>query len=223
MRQGKLKDPADEVVREKEERRLEDEGKVFDVTNLSFEDFKPIPPETARSSHPFEGYPLGPKIAIGEGMISSTFIVGLNPKVYVHQDPSGKGISIPTKVGKAKVERITDIATFHSRFVRDYEAGDVNKEFVFDRTVKLKDGSVNCSVVDSHTARAQKCFKIEPKSGKVMVDDRYLLLDSKQRNLLRRTFNMIHMPIARIERLSKVITGESDEAMEEMDQTPLEE
>lgn len=229
MQEGKLEDPADKVVKKEEEKRMEDEGKAFDVTNLSFEDFKAIPPHVAKSVHPFEGYPMGKEISIGKDqkgkdrMVSSTYIVGLNPKVYVHQDPSGKGISIEVKEGKKVFERIVNIPTSHSRLVRDYESGDVNREYVFDRTIKLKDGTINCCIVDSHTARAQICFNIEPRSGKIIVDDRYLLLDFKQRNLLRRTFNMIHTPQARIERLSKIITGESDEAMEEADQTPLEE
>lgn len=218
----KLKDPADKTVKKKEEERLEDEGKTFDITNLSLEDFKPIPVEVARSPHPFDGYPLGKKVKVTDGEVSTTFIVGLNPKVYVHQDPSGKGVTIQMKQGKQRFEANVDLKTFHSRFVRDYEDGDKNREYVFDRILQLRNGSIYCSVVDSHTARAQICFKIEKKTGKIQVDDRYVLPDGKQRNLLRRVFNLIHTPQARIERLSRTITGESDEAVEDMESTPLE-
>jgi hypothetical protein len=219
---AKLKDPADKVVEQKEEERLEDEARTFDTARLSLKDFKAIPVQVARSPHPFDGYPLGEKVKVSEGERSTTFIVGLNPKVYVHQDPSGKGVTIRKKQGKQILEKNVNIQTFHSRFVRDYEDGDKNREYVFDRMIQLADGIIYCSIVDSHTARAQICFKIEKKTGKIQVDDRYLLLDAKQQNLLRRVFNLIHTPQAKIERLSRTITGESDEAMEDVESTPLE-
>lgn len=218
----KLKDPADKVVAKKEEQRLDEESKTFDISNISLEDLHAIPAHVAKSPHPFDGYPLGKKLSIGTTEISSTFIVGLNPKEYVHQDPSGHGITIPTKQGRAILEKIVNLETFHSRMVRDYESGDVNREYVFDRKLKLKNASVNCSIVDSHSARAQICYKIEPKTGKIQVDNRYLLFDRNQDGLLRRVFNLIHTPQAKIERLSRVITGESDEAMEDVGSTPLE-
>ena len=219
---GKLTDPADTVEEKKEARRMEDEGQVLNISNLSMEDFKAIPPDRAMSSHPFDGYPLGQKVRIGEAQVSSTFIVALHPNFFVHQDPSGKGVSIRKKVGKGEREEKVDIETVHSRVVKAFEEGEANMSYVFDREVQLSNGTLRVTVVPSHTARAQICFSIEPRTGKIQVDPRYRLLDFKQMDRLRRTFNMIHTPQARIERLSKAITGESEEMLEELESTPLE-
>lgn len=219
---GKLVDPADKVEKVKEDKRMEDEGKILDISNLSMEDFRAIPADRALSSHPFDGYPLGAKIKIGEAEVSSTFVVALMPNFYVHQDPSGKGVTIRKKAGRGEVETRVDLETVHSRVVRAYEEGEANMSFVFDRTAHLKNGDLRVAIVPSHTARAQICFNIEPRTGKIQVDQRYRLLDSKQTDRLRRTFNLIHTPQAKIERLSKAITGESSELLEELESTPLE-
>ena len=224
MRQ-KLTDPADKVVEKKEEERLETEAKGLDIESLSFEDFKAIPPEAAKTPHPFDGYPLGKKVKLLKAEISSTFIVGLNPKVYVAQDPSGRGVTIPKREGKSMMETIQDIKTVHSRVVVDHESGMLNKEYIFDVPMFLKDGQIDCAVVESHSARAQICFKMvsTPRGeSRIMVDDRYLLLDRNQFDRLRRTFVLIHTPQANIERLSRAITGESIETVEETPRTPLE-
>ena len=213
MVQGKLTDPADKVKKEKEDQEIEDKMRVLDIAEFSISDFKPIPKATAQSVHPFEGYPIKPKIKIGEGQISTTYIVGLNPHFYVHQDPSGSNLSISD--GKRGRPKIRTIQTVHSRIVTDHEEGK-NTDIVFAHTLKLKDGEIRAAVVYSHSARAQICFLTNPETGKMDVDTRYSLLDGDQKNLLRKMYIMIHSPQANTERLSRAITGESEEVLEEI-------
>lgn len=210
---NKLVDPADKVKKEKEEKEVSDKMKAFDIDELSLSDFKPIPKATAQSVHPFEGYPMKPGIKIGDSDISATYIVALHPNIHVHQDPSGINVTIKGKKGRMSQQTIP---TLHTRVVVDHESGGPNLDVAFGNNIKVKDGEMRCAVVYSHSARAQICFKTDLATGKMDVDERYLLLDSGQKNLLRKLYIMIHSSQANIERLARAISGESDEALEEI-------
>lgn len=217
---NELVDPADKVKKEKEEKEVSEEMKSFDVDELSVTDFKAIPDATAQSVHPFEGYPMKPGIKIGASDISATYIVALRPDLHVHQDPSGENKMSAITKGKKKgrMRKVTYIGT-HSHVVVDHEGGGDNLDVVFANIIKVKDGEMRCAVVYSHSARAQLVFKTNPATGKMGVDGRYLLLDSGQKNLLRKLYLMIHSSQANVERLSKAISGESDEMLEEIPET----
>jgi len=268
-----VKDPADKATAEKVEKDLEEKMKTFDISRLSLADFKAIPKSVAKSPHPFDGYPIKPKVQIGSErkmvsvqkkvpkqvpmlddndkpvlykggekagqlrtkteydavtvnemqdvpiMFSATYILALAPTVHVHQDPSGKRIS-QFVAGK---ERFVDIPSLHSRCVVDHEGGGNNTEIVFDRELELEGGAkITIALCPSHSARAQIMFKLDERTHKIDVDDRYLLLDKPQEKPLRRIFEMIHNPKIRTERLAAAIMGESDELLEEVPATALE-
>lgn len=217
MANDKLKDPAEKVAGKKEEEQTQDDMSLVDVSSLTFEDFQPAPATVARTPHPFEGYPYKKVMVDGKEM-NATFIIALNPKEVVPQDPSGKGISITEQKGKMKREVKRDIRSSHSRITRDYEEGGVNRSWVFDREFPLKDGQVfpNCCFIPSHSSRAQIMFKLEKRESRILLDRRYVLPDPKQLNRLRRIFEMIVNPQLRAERLAKGITGESEESLDDM-------
>jgi len=222
MKIDKKIDPVEAADKEKKEKTDLEDMKSLDIENISISDFVPIPEAAARVSHPFEGYPQE-KVKIGEymergkqkdNMISKTHIVALNPSIEIHQDPSGKNISVVGK--KDKRERKVTIPTVHSRFVVDYESGGVNTDIVFDRELNLAGGQVmkNVAVCPSHSARAQICFYLDPKTG-IRSDKRYILLDGKQIARLKRVYELIVAPkVSPAERLSKAISGETEEEID---------
>lgn len=214
--QGQLRDPVEAKAKVQAEKSAVQEMKeAFSIDNISLDDFKPLAERTALSTHPFDGYPSRMiKVADVKGqaiMMPAYSIVALNPKEYVHQDPSGKNLSIVNTV--TKKEEIKTIQTFHNRIVVDYEQGGRNIDVVFDREIILGDGKVmkNCAFVISHSARSQLLFKLTQKGDKIQVDRRYVLLDVEQASRLRRVYEMIVNPKIRKERLSKAIAGESEE------------
>lgn len=217
MANDKLTDPAEKVSGKKEEQQTQDDMSSVDASTLSFEDFQPAPETVARTPHPFEGYPYK-KVMIEGKEVNATFIIALNPKEIVTQDPSGKGVTVMEGKGKMKREVKHDIRSSHSRITVDYEEGGVNRAWVFDREYPLKDGQVfpNCSFVSSHSSRAQIMFKLDRREGRILLDRRYVLPDPKQLNRLRRIFEMIVNPQLRAERLAKGITGESEESLDDM-------
>src|SRR3989304_1384005 len=99
---AKLIDPVTESQQQAELDEQASEMDSLSMDALSLDDFQPVPVTAARQPHPFEGYPQ-PKVQIGTYkeknqdvslMISKTWIIAMNPKEYVHQDPSGNGVSI---------------------------------------------------------------------------------------------------------------------------------
>lgn len=212
--EGKLIDPVAEDQQQKEQDDQTRQMGMLSMEALSLEDFQPVPITAARAPHPFEGYPQK-KIKIGtyklngkdtDLIVSATALVALNPKQYVHQDPSGKGISISVG-GK---EKIVDYNTLHNRIVRD-EVGR-NIDVIFSRDVLLGNGKKmsRCAYCPDHTARAQIIFKVNPKTGKVEVDDRYVLADIEQVGRLRRLFEMFHYQQTQSERLAKKFDEEPE-------------
>jgi hypothetical protein len=216
MDKKNLVDPVAEDQEKQEQDEQAEQVKTLSLEALTLEDFQPVPVTAARQPHPFEGYPQK-KIKIGtwkvkgkdaDLIVSATHIVALNPKQYVHQDPSGKGISIVVG-GK---EKIVDYMTSHSRVVRD-QSGK-NTIVVFDRDILLGGGKkmTRCAICPDHTARAQIIFKVNKKTGKIEVDDRYVLADINQVTRLRRLFEMYHYQQTKSERLAQKFDEEPESA-----------
>lgn len=216
MDKKNLVDPVAEDQEKQEQDEQAEQVKTLSLEALTLDDFQPVPVTAARQPHPFEGYPQK-KIKIGtykfknkdaDLIVSATHIVALNPKQYVHQDPSGKGISIVSG-GK---EKIVDYATSHSRVVRD-QSGK-NTIVVFDRDIILGGGKkmTRCAICPDHTARAQIIFKVNKKTGKIEVDDRYVLADINQVTRLRKLFEMYHYQQTKSERLAQKFDEEPESA-----------
>jgi|GEM_PF-2507803 hypothetical protein len=220
----RVKNPVEQFEKSKEAQTIEDDLKSLDGSSLSLSDFQVIPVETATAPHPFDGYPLnkermafvvkdplkGEKIV--ELEVVTAHVVALKPGTYVHQDPSGKGVMIKKEdkddAGKVRniLEMPVDLKTYHNRFVQN--SRKKNEDVVFDRVLKLRDGDLNVAIIPDHVARANVCFKLNLRTGKAEVDNRYMLRDFKQRNKLMQVFQIFHSNIINNERLAKEISGE---------------
>jgi len=212
---AKLIDPATEAQQKRGEEKNSEENKK--LSTISRKDIVTIPPKHAKAVHPFEGYPV--KYAMVEGRkINLTWLVGY--KKQPAQDRSGENQSIAIlKNGKPTGEsNIVTIKSPHSRLVIDYEGGGRNTMAIFDRTFPTDDGEVieNLCLVPSPSARAQICFKVEPKTGQVQINEDYFLLDGNQADKLRKVFENILRPAKRAERDAKAIMGESAESLDEI-------
>jgi hypothetical protein len=181
-------------------------------------DFQQLSQDTARTPAPFDGYPLKDKVKIGKVTVPIAYVVGLNPKKYVPQDPSGKAVTITVdkRDGTPPTDKIVTLKNPHSRVFKDYDEGGINTDIVFDRDFELEDGGkVMVSIVKSHSLRAQLLFELT-KNGKVKVNTDYVLLDPKQSSRLRQLFGIIINPHLKIERLASSVAGESEEALDDL-------
>ncbi len=181
---------------------------LVDATKLTIEDFQAVPQSAAIQVDPFEGYPMK-NIKIRERMVGNkvidvitkrTFIVGLAPSFYVPQDPSGLNQTIEKKVGTKKVEMLVDIKTSHNRTVLNSDGK--NEDVVFDNILQMESGKLRYAIVPDHKARSQLIYKINPKKeGRpIEVDPRYLLLDVKQKERLRKVFQSVYYQQTRTEK-----------------------
>jgi hypothetical protein len=95
-----------------------------------------------------------------------------------------------------------------------------NTDIVFDRKMKVADGEILFALVPSHSLRSQLIFKWDAKKERIVPDDRYLLLDLGQLSRLKQTFQIIINPNLHRERVSSMISGESEGSLED---TPVSE
>lgn len=171
----------------------EETDELLDASMLTLEDFKSVPQSAAIQVSPFEGYPME-DIKIGERKVGGkvvdiitkkTFIVALAPSFFVPQDPSGLNVTVKQKSG---IEKMVDIKTSHNRTVVDSMGN--NNDVVFDNIFKTANGNLRYAIVADHRARSQLIYKINIKqeSRPIQVDHRYLLLDVKQKERLRKVF-----------------------------------
>jgi len=176
---------------------------ALDIKKVDGLTFKPIPPERARISKPFDGYPIGSKkLEFGKVDTFTTYIVALNPTIHVIQDPSNR--KVKTKAGMVQVHN------YHSRVIRDRETKE-NILCMFDRDIEVDGRTYQCAIIPSHNVRAQVCFAYDPQKNRIVVDSRYLLLDSEQDSRLKRVFEQVINPNIRMEREAAFISGESKE------------
>ena len=197
MARKKLVDP---VARSGEKQEAAELG-ALDIKKAGGLTFKPIPPERARVSRPFDGYPMK-KLKFGEVDTFTTYIVALNPTIQVVQDPSNR--KVKTKDGMKQVHN------YHSRFIRDRETKS-NTICMFDRDIEVDGRMYQCAIIPSHNVRAQVCFNFDAQKNRIVVDNRYLLLDSEQDNRLKRVFEQVINPNIKMEREAAFISGESKE------------
>jgi hypothetical protein len=196
-RKARLIDP----VSKGNEKQEKAEMSSLDIKKADGLSFKPIPPERARVSRPFDGYPLK-KVKFGGVDTFTTYIVALNPTVPVPQDPNNR--KVKTREGMKQIN------TYHSRVIRDRETRE-NIICVFDRDIEVDGRQYQCAIIQSHNARAQVCFNYDQQKNRIVVDSRYLLLDSEQDSRLKRVFEQVINPNIKMEREAAFISGESKE------------
>jgi hypothetical protein len=194
----------DPVSKGNKEGNIENED-LLDASKLSLEDFQSIPPSTAIAASPFEGYPMEDikimEIKKGNKVIpvvvKKTYIVALSPSFFVPQDPSGKNTTLTMKDG---TEKMVDLKTSHNRTVVDRIGQNI--DVVFDNILITANGKLRYAIVPDHSARAQIVYKINAKqeSRPIMVDNRYLLLDIKQKTRLRKVFAQFYYQQTKTER-----------------------
>lgn len=193
-----------------EAQELEKEMESFDLSKVKVQ---AIPPEAAKASRPFDGYPL--KYAgKGKDRLCLTHLVGYNHLAKpLRQDPSNK----LKKNGDGKMVKIL---TTHNRLIKDPETKE-NLDVVFDRLKRTADGEFYFAIVPSPYVRAQLCFAYDNKLQRIIVDTRYLLLDLDQKDRLKRCFEQVINPQLKIERDAEFISGKSTEAPSEYQEEPV--
>ena len=210
---AKLVDPVEEKDKEKKAGAIV--GSIKSINDLTFSDLQAIPQRAAQMAHPFDGYPYE-KIKVGtyEGkdfMVMSAFLVILFPAFQPPQDISGVGVTIKKAASKTKRgdiipehEEIVTIKTNHNVIVVDYDNAKQNTDVVFDREFELSEGKkVLGAIVPSHSVRAQLMFRYDPKKERVFVNEKYVLVDVRQQNKLRKVFDIVMFDKLRSEKLSK--------------------
>jgi len=228
MTKKKLTDPVDEgkeqgkgELDEEMAQMLDPESKLPDGV-LTEGEVGSVPVSATTAIHPFQGFHLGREIKVGESEISSTFIILLRDD-DIFQDESGKRVSqaffkkdgkgndirkevdgkfYPPKVDKIKT---VDLKSYHNRVTTHPRTG-VSTDTVFDRQVKVGNRMRVCAVEPSHSARAQICLHLN--KGKVGVDRRYQLADTRQVKRLRKVFDQANYQHMKAERLAKKFDSE---------------
>lgn len=213
MATAKLRDPVDAGKEDAEEASFVQQMQEADPTRLDPNEIGSMPESAARTPHPFSGYPLGRKVTLvgSKTPISSTWLVILRDPSAVFQDVSGKGVThqviAKDKEGKdikpmtadgkymapkIKASKIINLKTSHNRVTTNYDDGSgQSMDWVFDRKIMVGENEMTCCVVPSHSARAQIFLRLS-KKGKIEIDRRYMLADTKQGNRLRRVFKNIN-------------------------------
>lgn len=211
---AKLVDPIEE--KDKEKKAEDAVSSIKSINDLTFNDLQAIPQKAARMAHPFDGYPYE-KMKIGTDKqgkdieIVSAYLVMLFPAFQPPQDISGIGVTIKKAASKTKKgdiipehEEIVTIKTNHNVIVVDYDNAKQNTDVVFDREFELSEGKkVLGAIVPSHSVRAQLMFRYDPKKERVFANEKYVLVDVRQANKLRKVFDIVMFDKLRSEKLSK--------------------
>ncbi len=195
---GGLVDPVEEADDQNDIPDMEG----MDINKVNEISLKPIPPETARRTMPFDGYPFK-KFKVGKANTYQHCIVALNPTTLLHQDPANR--KVRQADGKMKKVR-----TWHSRVIRDRELNE-NIHIPFDREIEIKGIKYDCAIVDSHNVRAQICFQFNTNTQRIEVDRRYLLIDIGQRNKLKQVFEQVINPNLKMQKEAAFIMGETQD------------
>lgn len=204
----KLTDPADAGKAQREEAKATEEQGSVSFDRLKLSDFKAVPKRAARTPHPFQGYPerkraIGTYLEKGKKkdlVINTTHLVALVPGAHeAPQDPSNEDTGIKNT----------------RNVVVSYAGRSVN--IVFDREMELEDGQkVLYALVPEPLYRSMVVFRWDPKTESIQVNDQYLLLDDGQFSRLRQVFQMVLNPKLKVERISRAISGESAESLDEL-------
>ena len=206
----KLKDPVDEQVEQDLE---EKEFETLDVSKIKVE---VLPDEAAKTVHPFHGYPVkkvmidmketdrtGKKVIVPKKFNITDWVLHNHLSDPIHQDPSNRRHR-----------------TYHSRSVLDILGGNSvpNVIMQFSTPVKTDNGTFYGALVPDPYIRCQLIFTREPKSGRVVVDKRYMLLDPEQSNRLKQCFYQLIKPQLDNEAAAdKITAGEEPATIREVE------
>ncbi len=218
MTRPKVEDPVEKQADVKIE---EDDFDSLDVSKIKVE---VLPEDAARALRPFDGYPLN-KIKIpvlkysadGRQVKGSDGKTAIEQKEFnitdwvlhnqlsdpVHQDPSNRRTQ-----------------TYHSRSILDLLKGNSapNVMVQFSTQIKTASGVFYGALVPDPYIRAQFIFTRDKKTGKIMVDKRYMLLDPGQKNRLKQCYFQLIKPQLEIEAAAdKITAGEAPAAMREVE------
>lgn len=209
-KQGKLVDPVDGL---NEENELEKESAALDISKLTP---VAIPLSAAKVSRPFDGYPVKnirlplkkPTVIDGKKVsdigVCLTHIVLYN---HVHS-PIAQDDSAPRVKGKT-------LQTYHNRYVRDAaNGGNSNVSVHFDRPIETAKGEFYGSIIPDPYIRCQLCFKLNPQTNRIEIDNRYLLLDADQFNALKKCYEQVINPQLKIEKAADYISGVTKDAVD---------
>jgi hypothetical protein len=193
---------------------------ALDMSSISFQ---PVPQKAARVVSPFDGYPF--VYGFFEGCYKyddkGAFILDKDgnkipdPKVclthivaYDHlANPIAQDPSNPRK--KNSEGKMVQLITPHVTSHYDYE----NRQPIgnsFDRVANLGGRIWYWAMVPQDTVRAQMIFKMD-KEGRIRVDNRYKLIDTRQASRLRQTFMQIINPRLKIEKEADFLSGAINE------------
>jgi len=202
----KLIDPVDAGKADREEAKIQEEQEKLSFDRLTLSDFRAVPKRAARTPHPFEGYPEK-RMVIGTYMekrtqkdleVNTTHLVALMPGFSVTQDPSNEG----------------EVRNSHNVIV-SYAGRAVN--VVFDRVMKLGDGQkLFYALIPDPLYRCQIIYNWDSKTEQLVVNDKYLLLDDGQASRIRQVFQKVLNHKLKVERISRAISGESPETLDEL-------
>ncbi|MDD5006437.1 MAG: hypothetical protein PHS33_08085 [Candidatus Omnitrophica bacterium] len=167
-----------------------------------------LPDAVAKVARPFDGYPVkkikipmeerdkaGKKAMIPKEFVLTHWVLHNHIADPIHQDPSNRR----TK-------------TYHSRSVMDILGGNnvPNVSIQFSTPVETASGMFYGALVPDPYIRAQLIFKRDSKSGSVLVDKRYMLLDTDQSNKLKQCYFQLIKPQLEMEKAADQITAGED-------------
>jgi hypothetical protein len=191
------------------------EEKEFETLDVSKIKVEVLPEDAAKASHPFDGYPIkkikmdmkakdkaGKDVMVPKEFNLTDWVLHNHIGDPVHQDPSNR---------RAR--------TYHSRSIMDIRGGNSvpNVTMQFAKLIHTASGDFYGALVPDPYIRAQLIFKQEKKTGQVVVDKRYMLLDTEQKNRLKQCFLILIRPQAEMEKAADQITaGEEPTAMREV-------
>ena len=194
----------------------EDEAELesLDVSKIKVE---VLPDDAAKALRPFDGYPVkkvkiemnetdkktGKKVMVPKEFNITHWVLHNHLSDPVHQDPSNR---------KRK--------TYHSRSILDILGGNSVPNIImqFSTPVETASGVFMGALVPDPYIRSQLIFTRDKKSGRVMIDKRYMLLDPDQKNRLKQCyFQLIKPQLDNEAAADKITAGEEPESMREVE------
>jgi len=202
MAKEKLTDPVEKAG------ELAEEDAEFDSLDVSNIKVEVLPDDAARAKRPFDGYPVkkikiemketdkrtGKQVMVPKVFNATDWVLHNGMAHPVHQDPSNR---------KRK--------TYHNRSIKDVLGNNnvPNISIQFSAPIRTANGIFYGALVPNPYIRAQLIFTQEKKSGRLMVDKRYLLLDTDQKSRLKQCFLQLIGPQIEMERAADFISSAS--------------
>ena len=214
----KLEDPVESQGGEKTE---DEEMDSLDVSKLKVE---VLPEDAAKALAPFANYPVKkvkitvPKYDQKDHQVKDkNGKVIMEPKEFILTDwVLHNHLSDPVHQDQSNRRR----KTFHSRSIKNLLQGNQapNEILQFCTPVETASGEFYGAIVPDPYIRCQLIFTREKRTGRVMVDKRYMLLDPDQKNRLKQCFFQMIQPQLDMEKAADQITaGEAPAAMKEVE------